>query len=138
MLDHVINSILSDLNNELHNKNQNLNDSLISISKADHPSKDFEESMRRITSLLEVLADLFSLQSQSDRQIEHIKVNRCFKLVVGFISVHNLTDSSHEKLNTALLVSFEAFLESIQKVQVVVQFFDLWLQTYRNEILSKT
>ena len=58
-------------------------------------------------------------------------------MVVGFISIHNLTESAYERLNTALLLSFEAFLESIQKVQTIVQFFDLWLQTYKSEILNK-
>jgi len=61
MLDHVMNEILCDLSQELHNKNQNLNDSLISVSKIDHTTRDFEMKINRLTSLLEVLADLFSL-----------------------------------------------------------------------------
>ena len=61
MLDHVMNEILGDLSQELHNKNQNLNDSLISVSKTDHTTRDFEIKIGRLTSLLEVLADLFSL-----------------------------------------------------------------------------
>ena len=61
MLDHVMNEILGDLSQELHNKNQNLNDSLISVSKTDHTTQDFEIKISRLTSLLEVLADLFSL-----------------------------------------------------------------------------
>ena len=61
MLDHVITNILSDLALELHNKNNNLNDSLISVTKTDHTAHDFDERIVRITSLLEVLADLFSL-----------------------------------------------------------------------------
>jgi hypothetical protein len=67
MLDHVMNEILSDLSSELHNKNQNLNDSLISVTKADHTTQDFDIKISRLTSFLEVLADLFALQSQSDR-----------------------------------------------------------------------
>jgi hypothetical protein len=67
MLDHVINEIIGDLSSELHNKNQNLNDSLISVSKADQSTQDFDIKISRLTSLLEVLSDLFSLQSQSDR-----------------------------------------------------------------------
>ena len=61
MLDHVMNEILGDLSQELHNKNQNLNDSLISVLKTDHTTQDFEIKISRLTSLLEVLADLFSL-----------------------------------------------------------------------------
>ena len=61
MLDHVMNEILGDLSQELHNKNQNLNDSLISVLKTDHTTRDFEIKISRLTSLLEVLADLFSL-----------------------------------------------------------------------------
>lgn len=61
MLDHVMNEILADLSQELHNKDQNLNDSLISVSKTDHTTRDFEIKISRLTSLLEVLADLFSL-----------------------------------------------------------------------------
>lgn len=61
MLDHVMNEILGDLSQELQNKNQNLNDSLISVSKTDHTTQDFEIKISRLTSLLEVLADLFSL-----------------------------------------------------------------------------
>ena len=61
MLDHVINEIIGDLSSELHNKNQNLNDSLISVSKADQSTQDFDIKISRLTSLLEVLSDLFSL-----------------------------------------------------------------------------
>lgn len=61
MLDHVMNEILGDLSQELHNKNQNLNDSLISVSKTDHTTRELEIKISRLTSLLEVLADLFSL-----------------------------------------------------------------------------
>ena len=61
MLDHVINEIIGDLSSELHNKNQNLNDSLISVSKADQSTQVFDIKISRLTSLLEVLSDLFSL-----------------------------------------------------------------------------
>jgi hypothetical protein len=99
MLDQVINHILSDISFELHNKNHNLNDSHISVVKAENISEDFDVKISRLTSLLEVLTELFSLQSQSDRQIEHSKVNRCFKLVVSFISIHSLPESPLELLN---------------------------------------
>lgn len=61
MLDHVITNILSDLGVEIQSKSNNLNDSLISVLKTDHTAHDFEERIFRLTSLLEVLTDLFSL-----------------------------------------------------------------------------
>jgi len=61
MLDHVITNILSDLGVEIQSKSNNLNDSLISVLKTDHNAHDFEERIFRLTSLLEVLTDLFSL-----------------------------------------------------------------------------